>query len=134
MKQWHEAPYNVTGLEYNHVPVNTLGIKQGIQGSIQAPIVAYQPQTYSNIVTTLNVKVIQDKSRLSAVAMLINTETGRIVNAAKANILPHGSTSVQSVAVPQQQAGQLYDLQGRPVSTPTAKGIYIKDHKKIIIK
>lgn len=44
--------------------------------------------------------------------------------------LSDGITSVPSVAVPQQQTGQLYDLQGRPVSAP-AKGVYIKNGKKV---
>ena len=141
MKWWRDAPYMVTDVEYNHVPVNTLGIKSGIDGSIQAPIVSGQPQTYTNKVTTLNVKVIQDKTRLSAVAMLLNTETGRIVNAAKANILPYGADptaigsvsaapSVPSVATTSQP---VYDLQGRRVVTPTP-GLYIYNGKKIIIK
>ena len=134
MKQWRDAPYYVTDVVYNHVPVNTLGIKQGIQGSIQAPIAAYVPQTYTNTVTTLNVKVIQDKSRLSAVAMLINTETGRIVNAARADIQPYSSTAVSSIPEDQQRASQYFDLQGRPVAQPATRGIYIKGNRKIIFK
>ncbi|MBQ3753160.1 MAG: leucine-rich repeat domain-containing protein [Prevotella sp.] len=42
-------------------------------------------------------------------------------------------TSVQSVAVLQQQTEQLYDLQGRPVSNPQP-GIYVRNNKKVIIK
>ena len=42
-------------------------------------------------------------------------------------------TSVQSVAVLQQQTEQLYDLQGRPVNTPQP-GIYVRNNKKVIIK
>ena len=131
LKWWRDAPYQVTGVEYNHVPVNTLGIKGGIQGSIQAPIVSYEPQTYSNTITTLNVKVIQDKSRLTAVAMLLNTETGRIVNAAKAAILPYGAAAVHDVAAPQQQSDETFDLQGRRVARPQ-KGLYIRGGKKIM--
>lgn len=131
MKLWRDAPYQVTGVEYNHVPVNTLGIKGGIQGSIQAPIVSYEPQTYSNTITTLNVKVIQDKSRLTAVAMLLNTETGRIVNAAKAAILPYGAAAVRDAVAPGQQPAETYDLQGRRVTRPQ-KGLYIRGGKKIV--
>ena len=42
-------------------------------------------------------------------------------------------TSVQSVAVLQQQTEQFYDLQGRPVSNPQP-GIYVRNNKKVIIK
>ncbi|MBR1548170.1 MAG: hypothetical protein IJ637_05535 [Prevotella sp.] len=133
LKEWRDAPYYVGGVEYNHVPVNTLGIKTGIQGSISAPIVAYQPQTYTNTVTTLNVKVIQDKNRLSAVAMLINTETGRIVNAAKADIQPHDAAAIVPAGFSAAPASGLRDLQGRRVATPRS-GLYITNGKKVIIK
>ena len=42
-------------------------------------------------------------------------------------------TSVQCDATMSQPAGQLFDLQGRPVSHPQA-GIYVRDNKKVIIK
>ena len=90
---WRSAPHHVQGVAYNHVPVNTLGIKSGIEGSIKAPIKAYLPQTYSATVTTLAShaqRLIQDKDRLQAVAMLINTESGEVVNAATARIRAYG--------------------------------------------
>ena len=42
-------------------------------------------------------------------------------------------TAVNSAATPLQQSEQLYDLQGRPVSTPQP-GIYVRNNKKVIIK
>ena len=42
-------------------------------------------------------------------------------------------TAVTSAATPLQQSEQLYDLQGRPVSTPQP-GIYVRNNKKVIIK
>ena len=138
MKWWRDAPYYVTDMEYDHVPVNTLGIKSGIQGSIRSPIVSGEQQDYSNTVTTINKDVIQDKSRLSAVAILLNTQTGRIVNAAKADIQPYGAAAIPSVddgrhAMPHAAS----DLQGRRLLThPSSlrKGIYILNGKKIFIK
>ena len=49
-------------------------------------------------------------------------------------LLPaEGITSVTSVAVPSQQAEQLYDLQGRQLKgESTTKGFYIKNGKKYI--
>ena len=131
MAWWRNAPLNVTDIEYNHVPVNTLGIKTGIQGSIQSPAVKGEAQTYAADVTTLGVKIIQDKARLSAVALLLNTETGRVVNAARADIRPFGTAAVQSVAAPQQSAAPVYDLQGRRIATPQ-KGLYIQNGKKYV--
>ncbi len=58
MTFWRDAAPRVENMEYDHVAVNTLGIKDGIAGSIKTPITAYSPQVYSSLVTTLNVKVI----------------------------------------------------------------------------
>ncbi len=132
MAFWRQAPEVVEPMTYNHVAVNTLGIRSGISGSIQAPIVAGQPQTYTNLVTTLNVKVIQDKSRLSAVALLLNTETGEIVNAAQADILPFGTDAVSTVTAGPQPAAVLHDLQGRRLHSRPAKGLYLQNKRKYI--
>ena len=43
------------------------------------------------------------------------------------------TTGVQSVAASLQQAGQLFDLQGRQVQQP-AKGLYIQNGKKIVVR
>ena len=94
---WRSSPYHVPGVTYNHVAVNTLGVKSGIDGSVKAPIVSFQPQTYTNVVTTLashTQRLIQDKNRLTAIAMLINTESGEVVNAAKSAIRPYGAADI----------------------------------------
>ncbi len=97
LSYWREAPYYVSGVVYNHVAVNTMGIRNGIEGSIKAPITAYEPQTFTYDLTTLashTQRIIQDKSRLNAIAILLNTETGEVVNAAKAAVRPYGATDI----------------------------------------
>lgn len=131
MKAWCEAPYYVSGVVYNHVAVNTMGVRSGIAGSISAPIVAWQPQTYTNTVTTLAShaqKIIQDKSRLHAVAMLINTETDEVVNAAQSEILPYGASGIKDFDHSPSTVDHYYDVLGRRVLTPE-RGIYIKNGK-----
>ena len=134
LQSWRDAAYKAQGVVYNHVPVNTLGIKDGINGSITAPIVVGQPQTYSGDVTTLNVKLIQDKSRLSAVALLLNTETGQVVNAAKTAIQPFGTNAIQAVVDRSQQADAVYDLQGRRISGVPARGLYVQGGRKHLVR
>lgn len=127
MSYWRDAPAKVAGVAYDHVPVNTLGIASGIASSIAAPITADETQTYSNVITTLNVKVIQDKNRLSAAALLINTETGQVVNAAKAAIMPFDTEGIQTAATAESMKDEaVYDLQGRRVTALTKKGLYIR--------
>jgi thiol-disulfide isomerase/thioredoxin len=126
MKVWREAPYLVSDMVYDHVPVNTLGIKDGIAGSISAPIVSGESQTFSSLVTTINVRVIQDKERLSAVAILLNTQTGEIVNAAKASILPYGTDGILPAVSNEPPYRQSYDLLGRPLNHHDTQGISIE--------
>ena len=51
----------------------------------------------------------------------------------EATVADDGSTSVSSLPVSCQPSPQLFDLQGRKVTRP-AKGIYLKDGRKIVIK
>ena len=138
MKAWNEGPEKVGNMVYNHVPVNTLGIKSGIDGSITAPIKAMQPQQYTNTVTTLNQKVIQDKQQLYAVALLLNSETGLVVNAAQAPILPYDASGVSSPTAVSTASTAVYDLRGRKVAdgpdSRLPKGIYLYGGKKHIVK
>lgn len=138
MQSWREAPYYASGIVYNHVAVNTNGVRTGIVGSITAPITAWQPQTYVGTVTTLAShaqRIIQDKERLHAVAILINTETGDVVNAAQSPVLPYGSSGIQSLNQPAiSLSDYCYDLQGRRLHAEPAVGIYLRNGKKYLAK
>lgn len=135
MKFWRESPKYVTEMEYNHVPVNTLGIKSGIPSSIKAPIVSGQPQVYSDLVTTLNQKVIQDKERLTAVALLLDTTTGRIVNADNTEILPYGTNAISSTETTDNKDNKpRYNIGGQRINTPLGNNIVIENGKKIVAK
>lgn len=134
MAVWREAPYYVGDMVYDHVPVNTYGIKEGISGSIKAPIVCGEKQGYTDIITTLNNKVIQDKSRLYAVVLLIDRTTGRIVNADRAEIQPYGTSAIETTVATQPADGKTYNLQGQQVTRPDSKGIYIRNGKKHLTK
>lgn len=102
----------------------------GISGSIKAPIVCGEKQGYTDIITTLNNKVIQDKSHLYAVVLLIDRTTGRIVNADRAEIQPYGTSAIETTVATQPADGKTYNLQGQQVTCPDSKGIYIRNGKK----
>lgn len=119
----------VYGLTFNDVAVLTSQIG-GIAGSIPANVKADQPvsHTYTfslaKAVNTNGANVIQDKNNLKVVALLIDTQTGAVLNAVKAKVgestgideLNGNSRSVQTV---------YYDLSGRKVFKP-ANGVFIK--------
>lgn len=123
----------VTDIAYDHVPVAAVEVVNGVAGSIQQPLVAGAQQAYS---TTLDLSanvVIQDKSQLTANVLLLSTATGQIVNAAKVKV-GGADTGVQTIETLVQAKGKWYTLDGRCVESPTTKGIYIYNGKKITIK
>ena len=124
----------VSGLTFNFVVV-ARSSKAGIEGSLSAPIEADVTQTCEYAFDIREVKntsgqpVIQDKNNLRVVALLIDKETGNILNANKA-AAGTSSKEPSAVTLPQDDALRgtstvYYDLRGRRVSAP-GHGIYIK--------
>jgi thiol-disulfide isomerase/thioredoxin len=85
MKFWRTAGSSVSGLEYDHVAVAAWNAKDGINGSVSSSIKADEVQSfnYTARIAAASLSLIQDKSRLKAVALLIDRSNGTIVNAAQ---------------------------------------------------
>ena len=98
---------------YNHVAVAVAGVENGISGSISTPLVSRQPQEFTQTLT-FPASLRQDDMQLRAVAMLIDTTTGQVVNAAVSEplSLPTGILSIEHSTLNIQHC---YDLQGRLV-------------------
>ncbi len=80
---------------------------------------------------------LQDKSRLSVVALLLNTQSGVIENAAKVEVQSAGTTGITSVPTDRGTAAY-YTIDGRPLSHPQ-RGLNIVRRtdgtvQKIIVK
>ncbi|MBQ9558999.1 MAG: hypothetical protein IJV08_03330 [Bacteroidaceae bacterium] len=131
MKQFTSGSSSIAGLTFNFVIV-ARSSKAGIEGSLSAPVVADVPQTFDysfdirEAVNTAGQLVVQDKSNLSVVVLLIEKATGRIVNANKVRC---GQSTIDGIGQPTQTVGirsmRYFDLQGRPVSE-LRQGIFIK--------
>ena len=133
MDMFTSAPSTVVGLAYNDVIVARSGIA-GIEGSLSAPIVEDVAQSYSysfkidEIVNTSSAALVQDKSKLRVVVLLLSTETGEIVNANKVQAGESTTTAVNRPAVtPSEVVSRVtwYDMQGRRVQMPQ-HGLYVK--------
>ena len=92
LQEWAAKPSKVT-MNYDHVGIAALSIMEGVEGSIQAPIVSGRTQKHTALFditdgfrSTRGVEMIQDVDRLSVVAILINRNNGRVVNAAQTTI------------------------------------------------
>lgn len=138
MAWWGRQGTSVTGVKYNHVAVAGWSVKTGVTNSVNSNIDANVTQKFTYTGSISSNAVIQDKSKLKAIAMLIDKTTGRIVNAAQSAIADF-ATDIQTVEkAKDNEAGDTYDLSGRRLSN-FQKGINIirmsdGTAKKVLIK
>jgi len=90
MQFWYDSPSRVSGLEYNHVAVQAWDVLYGVNGSVSKNITEGSTQKYSFTGNISSNTLIQNKSKLTIVALLVDSETGTIINAAKTTIAPVG--------------------------------------------
>lgn len=135
LEEWCNAYYQITGLEYNHVALKAQDIVSGIDGSIPETVTAYEAVSHStsfdvsdNIpsYTVADTYLLQDKTQVEVVAMLINRITGRIVNADKCSVLAEGLTGITNVNADDDSVTEVgrYTLDGRMLTAPV-RGINI---------
>lgn len=78
---------------------------------------------------------IDDLDKVSAVIMLIDTQTGEIINAAKAKVQEYDPSGIESVVTNANANPAIYTTSGVRVSKASlSSGIYIKNGKKFIVK
>jgi len=132
-------------MAFDHVPVAVMGVDNGLEGSIQAPVTCGKTQHYTcraNVADITALKLNSSKSALAdssqklyAVAILMDTRTGSFVNAAKTMVKSDDSQGVTTLSTTQPAVTVVYDLQGRKVSdghSPAHKlsrGVYIVNGK-----
>lgn len=114
----------------NHV-ARDINLLIGSDNSMPVKAEAGQIYTYTGSVNGRNV-IDPDKCR--AVAMVIDRESGVIINAVTSTFaelgLPSGIETVTAAGIGD---GMLYDLTGRRVSNP-APGVYIRNGQKTLIR
>ena len=136
MKAFVEGESYVTGLVFNDVVVLTSEILGGAQQAIataaaDAPVKLQYSFALANALNTAGAPVIQDVNKLKVIAVLLNTETGEVVNANVAKV--GNSTGITISEMSQKSVGTYFDLQGRRVVKP-AKGLYINNGRAVIVK
>ena len=85
---WTSKRPSVSGVLYDDVAIAAMGIGRGLEGSLSPVIVEGTPQRHTITYDVDANELVQDKSRLKVAVLLINTETGEIVNAEQAEIQP----------------------------------------------
>lgn len=139
MAWWGSKGSSVSGVEYNHVAVAGWSVQNGVNGSVSSAITAGEVQKYTYTGSIATNSLIQDKSKLRAVALLIDRNTGAIINAAQTAI-DDDATGIQAVESGEwsMSDNQWFDLSGRKLQT-SQKGINIirmndGSVKKILVK
>jgi len=121
---WYNGASRVSGIEFDHVPVAAWGIQNGMDLSVPTQFTANEALSYSYDADITSKSVIQDKSKLSVVALLIDKSDGSIINAAKTTIgASTGIKGVQTVTG-STAAATYYTLDGKQYSAPQ-KGLNI---------
>lgn len=141
LEPWETQPNYISGMEYDDVAIDEWGVHEvkGVnhgldiirESNIEAGVtnitsyIAYPPYA-----------LVQDVSKLSVVAILIDRKTGRIVNTAKSIIKPHDWSNVTEMASDKDIPSTIYSISGQRVSTAALlrKGVYVRNGKKWIVK
>lgn len=139
MQWWCKQGSSVSGVEYNHVAVAGWSVQNGVTGSVSSAFKAGDVQEYTFTGSIATNSLIQDKTKLKAVALLIDRTDGSIVNAAQA-IIEDNATGIQAVENGEWSMpdNQWFDLSGRKIQT-SQKGVNIirmgdGTVKKVLVK
>ena len=125
----------VKGMVYNHVAIESQGMDNGLEDSKMTDFRADEVKTHSTTFEGVNkYSVIRDRSKIEIAAVLFNTKTGKIENAARCSVRNHGTTGIRPNLVQEQKKPEgIYDMQGRKVNGKPTPGIYIVNGKKTVI-
>lgn len=119
MKPYVDAPGLMEGYAYDHVAIAARGAERGITGSIVAPIVSDATQHFAASLDLTANTLLQDKSRVALVAMLIYRPTGQVVNAARCKVGPEEADAIRTVShMTQQHGAACHTLDGRRHAAP----------------
>lgn len=118
-----------------HNDVVRLVVGQTFSGTIGLfPSTLEAGQTYSATFSSNWPQAIDDVRNATAVAMLIDSQSGEVINACKTGIQPPtdgGLNGIEDVIV-SEASDATYTLSGVRVAVPTKKGVYISNGKKYI--
>ncbi len=138
MQYWCSQPISVTGVVFDHVAVAAWQPLYGVKGSVESMIKAGLPQTYSFIADIKGNTIIQDKSKLKMITLLLNADTGDYINAAQTTINAYDPSAIDENFITTPQITERYRLDGQKINTPQ-RGINIirmndGTVKKVIVK
>lgn len=131
MLEWYTSGSKVTGLKYDHVAIGAWGIKEGLEESLAPQITAGKEQKLAYTLSIEGNSLVQDKSQLSVVTLLIDNTTGIIMNATQTKIEAPEANSINSITSSPNQPVKYYNLQGQEVGDDY-RGIVVTKGRKML--
>ena len=86
--KWTGMPRFIENVKYENVPVAAWSPYKGIEGSVPETVKAGESNFYNFKANISGNRLIQNKENLSVVALLVDKNTGRIINASKYSFIP----------------------------------------------
>ena len=128
VKQWYYANWSHVGRGI----WDALGVKGSLDGEIEAGVTkSHEYEIY------LPQKVVAWEN-VNLVAMLLDEETGEVVNACQMRLMDllgeedQHKLGVETPWASHARTGSLYNMSGQRVAAPTQHGIYILDGQKVV--
>lgn len=131
MLEWYTSGTKVTGLKYDHVAIGAWGIKEGLAESLATQITAGKELKFAYTLSIEGNSLVQDKSQLSVVTLLIDNATGIIMNATQTKIEAPEANSINSITSSPNQPAKYYNLQGQEVGDDY-RGIVVTKGRKML--
>lgn len=134
--KWVDNDFEVKDMVYNDVPVAAVGIKNGVGGSVQLPVVAGEAQKYS-VEFDLNEigGKIQDKEQLYVCVYLIDNVKGNILNADCQKVTDEAHSSIIDIESDEEESiVARYSVDGTKLEHPVSGVNIVKYSDGRVIK
>ena len=131
MLERYTSGSKVTGLKYDHVAIGAWGIKEGLEESLAPQITAGKEQKFAYTLSIEGNSLVQDKSQLSVVTLLIDNTTGIIMNATQTKIEAPEANNINGITSSPNQPVKYYNLQGQEVGDDY-RGIVVTKGRKML--
>ena len=127
-----KKPGLITDIEFNDVAIQLASNKAlAIEGTLPNAVSGNVPYQHTYTFDITGNTLVQDKTKLRPVAILIDTRTGEVVNAEKVRVSE--TTGISTSDNLHVTSNHIYDLSGRKIAhARLSKGVYITNGKKII--
>ena len=125
-----KSPNPIRDLHYDEVAIaQSLDLGKPIPGSMPSDVEEYTPYAHKFTFDISDNDLPLDKDKMEVVAVLINIETGEVMNCNKGHVAdkPVGIEDIKN----ETMDNAVYDLSGRRVQNPK-HGLYIQNGKKLI--